>query len=64
LADRTESSDRAESFAPGAIVAEVARRHGARAQQMHGWRRDAREGKPALAEVAPAFVPLVAALPS
>jgi|CXWL01.1.fsa_nt_gi transposase len=35
----------AESFAPGAIVAEVARRHDARAQQVHGWRRDAREGR-------------------
>ena len=35
----------AESFAPGAVVAEVARRHDARAQQVHGWRRDAREGR-------------------
>jgi|SRR5688572_11695330 transposase len=35
----------AESFAPGAIVAEVARRYDARAQQVHGWRRDAREGR-------------------
>lgn len=34
-----------ESFAPGAIVAEVARRNDARAQQVHGWRRDAREGR-------------------
>ncbi len=35
----------AESFAPGAIVAEVARQHDARPQQVHGWRRDAREGR-------------------
>ena len=35
----------AESFAPGAVVAEIARRHDARAQQVHGWRRDAREGR-------------------
>jgi transposase len=34
-----------ESFAPGAVVAEIARRHDARAQQVHGWRRDAREGR-------------------
>jgi transposase len=34
-----------ESFAPGAVVAEVARRHDTRAQQVHGWRRDAREGR-------------------
>ncbi|HKP65052.1 MAG TPA: transposase [Casimicrobiaceae bacterium] len=34
-----------ESFAPGAVVAEVARRHDARAQQLHTWRRDAREGR-------------------
>jgi len=38
----------AESFAPGAVVAEVARRHDTRAQQVHGWRRDAREGRLAL----------------
>ena len=35
----------AESFARGAVVAEVARRHDMRAQQVHGWRRDAREGR-------------------
>ena len=54
----------AESFAPGAVVAEVARRYGARAQQVHGWRRDAREGRLALLEEAPAFAPIVAALPA
>ncbi len=51
----------AESFAPGAIIAEVARRYGTRAQQVHDWRRLARAGKLALPEDAPAFVPIVAA---
>ena len=37
-----------ESFATDAVIAEVARRHDARAQQLHGWRRDAREGRLAL----------------
>lgn len=44
-ASKRRASIVAESFAPGAAVAEVARRHGARAQQVHGWRRDAREGR-------------------
>lgn len=57
-----------ESFAPGAVVAEVARRHDARAQQVHGWRRDAREGRLVLpAEQRPneraSFVPVVIAPP-
>lgn len=56
-----------ESFAPGAVVAEVARRHDARAQQVHGWRRDAREGRLVLpAEQRPSevsFVPAVIAPP-
>jgi transposase len=53
----------AESFERGAVVAEVARRHGCRAQQVHGWRRLARLGQlvlPASLD-APSFVPLVAA---
>jgi len=56
----------AESFAQGAVVAEVARRHGCRAQQLHGWRRMARQGHlmlPASAD-APSFVPLVAESPT
>lgn len=57
-----------ESFAPGAVVAEVARRHDARAQQVHGWRRDAREGRLVLpAEQRPtdvvSFAPVVIAPP-
>lgn len=31
-----------ESFAPGASVSEVARRHEVHPNQLHGWRRDAR----------------------
>lgn len=58
----------AESFAPGAVVAEVARRHDTRAQQVHGWRRDAREGRLALpAERAHGvlnFAPVVIAPPA
>jgi transposase len=37
-----------ESFEAGAVVAEIARRRGVRAQQIHGWRREAREGRLAL----------------
>ena len=43
--DEEKATIVAESFAPGAVVAEVARRYEARAQQVHGWRRDAREGR-------------------
>ena len=52
----------AESFAPGAMVTEVARRHDVRAQQVHAWRRDAREGRLAPPFDDPAFVPILAAL--
>ncbi|WP_244561154.1 transposase [Bradyrhizobium canariense] len=34
----------AESFEPGAIVTDVARRYGCRPQQVHDWRRRARFG--------------------
>lgn len=59
----------AESFAPGAVVADVARRHDARAQQVFGWRRDAREGRLVLpAEAASSapltFAPVVVTAPS
>lgn len=50
-----------ESFAAGARVGEVARRHRISPQQLTGWRRAAREGKLALTgeDEAPSFVPLV-----
>src|SRR5579872_731082 len=54
-----------ESFDQGAVVAEVARRHGCRAQQLHAWRRMARLGQlvlPASMD-APGFVPLLAETP-
>lgn len=35
----------AESFAPGARVVDVARRHGVAPQQVTAWRRDARKGR-------------------
>ena len=35
----------AETFEPGALVADVARRHGMAAQHLSTWRRLAREGK-------------------
>ncbi len=59
----------AESMAAGAIVTHVARRHGCRPQQVHDWRRLARQGllvlpggapQPAT-PAAPLFVPLLAA---
>lgn len=36
------------AFEDGAVVAEIARRREVRAQQIHGWRREAREGRLAL----------------
>lgn len=34
-----------ESYRPGVVVADLARAHGARASQIHLWRKDAREGR-------------------
>lgn len=51
-----------ESFKPGAVVNDVAFRHGVAPQQLTQWRRSARDGLLALPEQrgveAPAFVPL------
>lgn len=49
----------AEAFAPGAVVSEVARRHGLTPQQVFTWRRVARRAAEAAA--VPAFVPAVVA---
>lgn len=54
----------AESLEPGAVVTDVARRHGCRPQQVHDWRRRARLGQlvlPASADTLP-FVPVVSEL--
>jgi transposase len=51
----------ADSLEPGAIVTDIARRHGCRPQQVHDWRRRARSGQlvlPASADTV-TFVPLV-----
>ena len=50
----------AETFAPGARVADVARRHGLRPQHLSTWRRLARQGKLVLpADDGPVFAPLL-----
>lgn len=50
----------AESYAPGAVVSEVARRHDMSPQHLFGWRKAARAGLLTLpADEAPMFVPVV-----
>ncbi|GAU86987.1 hypothetical protein BIWAKO_06935 [Bosea sp. BIWAKO-01] len=44
-----------ETLVPGAVVSEVARRHGLTPQQLFTWRREARRA----AQTLPAFVPAV-----
>ena len=49
-----------ETLAPGAVVSEIARRHGLTPQQLFGWRRQARRPVEVIAETqAPVFVPAV-----
>ena len=49
-----------ETLAPGAVVSEVARRHGLTPQQLFGWRRQARLPAAASIDTAlPQFVPVV-----
>ena len=55
-----------ETLAPGAVVSEIARRHGLSPQQLFGWRRQARKPVSTNTETAePLFVPALveAALP-
>lgn len=52
-----------ESLAPGAIVTALARRYGARASQIHTWRKDAREGRLALPAPAAGFAAVMIAPP-
>ncbi len=50
----------AESFAPGAVVSEVARRHDLSPQHLFAWRKAARAGLlPLPSDAAPLFVPVV-----
>jgi transposase-like protein len=50
----------AESYAPGAVVSEVARRHGLSPQQLSVWRKAARTGALSLpVGAAPPFVPVM-----
>jgi transposase len=53
----------AESYAPGAVVSEVARRHEIAPQHLFAWRKEARGGRLALPVDAatPMFVPVVTA---
>jgi transposase len=52
----------AESLAEGAVVSEVARRHGLNPQQLFGWRarlRDAMRGSAPSSDATPALVPAI-----
>ena len=50
----------AESYTPGAVVSEVARRHDMSPQHLFGWRKAARAGLLTLpADEVPMFVPVV-----
>jgi transposase len=52
----------AESYAPGAVVSEVAREHEITPQHLFAWRKAAREGRFAVpADAGPLFVPVVVA---
>ena len=54
----------AESYAPGAVASEVARRHEITSQHLFAWRKAARQGQLVLpAEAVPMFVPIMTALP-
>ena len=48
-----------ETLSPGAVVSEIARRHGLSPRQVFTWRRAARERLAAHEENAPPFVPAV-----
>jgi transposase len=58
--EETKARIVAESFAEGAVVAQVARRHGLRPQQVFDWRRELRaQWRDAATAQAPAFVPAI-----
>ena len=53
-----------ETLAPGAVVSEVARRHGLSPQQLFSWRRQARQTGAAGTETqTPMFVPAIVEVP-
>ena len=53
-----------ETLAPGAVVSEVARRHGLSPQQLYGWRRQARQPAEASSNAEPPlFVPALVEAP-
>jgi transposase len=53
----------AESYSPGVVASDVARRHGISPQRLFGWRKAARAGELSLpADEAPLFVPVVTEL--
>lgn len=52
-----------QTLVPGAVVSEVARRHGLSPQQLFGWRRDARRPNE-VAAMPTAFVPAVVEIPA
>jgi transposase len=54
----------AESYAPGAVASEVARRHEITSQHLFAWRKAARQGRLVLpADGVPMFVPVVTGMP-
>jgi transposase len=58
--EETKARIVAESFAEGAVVAQIARRHGLRPQQLFDWRRELRaQWRDASTTEAPAFVPAI-----
>jgi transposase len=58
--EETKAAIVAESFAEGAVVAQVARRHGLRPQQLFDWRRELRaQWRCTSTAEAPAFVPAI-----
>jgi transposase len=52
-----------ETLVPGAVVSDVARRHGLTPQQLFGWRRQARQPASGTDTETPQFVPAVVAAP-
>ena len=59
--DREKARIVAESFAPGAVVSEIARRYEITPQHLFVWRKAARDGRlaPPHDEATPPFVPVV-----